>query len=76
MVITRIVVGGFIMAVHTSVVGRFLELEIDTRWLSTQVYTDFSVWKMIKELVLVTMKTKFPYVTKFSILKNMKRSNN
>jgi hypothetical protein len=62
------------MAVHTSVDGRFLELEIDTRWLSTQVYTHFLVWKMIKELVLVTMGTKFPYVTKFMILKNMKRS--
>jgi undecaprenyl pyrophosphate synthase len=75
MVTTTIVVGGYIMAVHTSVVGRFLELEIDARWLSTQVYTHFLVWKMIKELVLVTMETKFPYVTKFMIiLKNMKRS--
>jgi len=75
MVTTRVVVGGFIMAVHTSVVGKFLELEIDTRWLSTQVYTYFLVWKRIKELALVTMETKFPCVTKFMILKNMKRSN-
>ncbi len=51
------------MAVHTSVVGRFLELEIDTRWLLTQVYTHFLVWKRIKELALVTMETKFPCVT-------------